>query len=161
MVYIGNSVRSGKPLTQGQKNCIQELDVYFKMKEAEYEKILNKNYEEVLALQKKLSGMKNAFSIVCLYYRNYRLFHITLPEETPLTRHRADELRKYLDPDLEGSHHFIDDLSVCYTMYKFWLRCCRGDINVLIAFSQDIPRLENALVIEQEVRLSSTDRRII
>ena len=141
---------------------ILELDVYFKMKEAECEKLLNKNYEEIKDLQKKLSRIKNAVSIVSLYYRNYRLFHKTLPEEFPHKVSRVESLRQYIESDIKESHRFIDDLPVCYALYKFWIRCCRCDINVLADFVQDIPgRLEDALVIEQEVRLSSTNRRIV
>ncbi len=150
------------PLTKGQKNCVQELDVYFKMKEAECERILSKNYEDVRMLQKKLPAMEKAVSVVSLYYRNYRLFHKTLPEEFPHRFRRAEGLRQYLEPVIKEGHHFIDDLPVGYALYKFWVRCCRGDINILIDFVQDIPgRLENILVIEWEVRLSSTDRRIV
>ena len=153
---------SKKSLSKSQKNMILELDVYFKMKEAECEKVLNKNYEEFKDLQKKLSKMKNAVSIVSLYYRNYRLFHKTLPEEFPHKVSHVEGLRQYIESDIKESHRFIDDLPVCYALYKFWIRCCRCDINVLADFVQDIPgRLEDALVIEQEIRLSSTNRRIV
>lgn len=151
-----------KTLSKGQKNMILELDVYFKMKEAECEKLLNMNYEEIKDLQKKLSRMKNAVSIVSLYFRNYRLFHKTLPVEFPHKVSHVEGLRQYIESDIKESHRFIDDLPVCYALYKFWIRCCRCDINVLADFVQDIlGRLEAALVIEQEVRLSSTNRRIV
>lgn len=161
-IEIPAGYNKGKPLTKAQKNMVQQLDVYFKMKEAECEKVLNKNYEEIKGLQKKLSRMKNAVSIVSLYFRNYRLFHKTLPEEFPHKVSHVEGLRQYIESDIKESHRFIDDFPVCYALYKFWIRCCRCDINVLADFVQNIPgRLEDALIIEQEVRLSSTNRRIV
>ncbi len=160
-IEIPAGYNKGKPLTKAQKNLVQQLDVYFKMKEAECEKVLNKNYEEIKGLQKNLPEMENRASIVSLFYSNYRLFHKAIREGYPQMGRRVDGLRQYIDPENKDDHYFIGDMPVCFSLYKFYLRFCRRDMNLLAELAEDIPqRLENILTIEQEVRLCSSQKII-
>lgn len=145
--------RLEKVMTQEQKNCIQELDVYFKMKEAECEKVMNKSLEEAKTLQKPGAPTNDVIIMVNLYYKNYRLFYKSIPEGFPYRPHTERLLRQL---DLQDPL-FISDIPVCLSLYKFWLRCCRRDMSFLNSFAQDIPnRLENILCIVRELRVRST-----
>ena len=134
-------------------DCIQELDVYFKMKEAECEKLMNRSLDEAKVLQRPDASPNTVITMVSLYYKNYRLFYKSIPDGYPC-RPNTERLLKYLDIE---EPLFIAGIPVCMSLYKFWLRYCRRDMIFLKSFAQDIPnRLENILCIVRELRVRST-----
>ena len=133
-------------MTEEQKNLIEQLNVYFKMKEDECETLLQKKYNEVVELQKTLPVKMNPVSIVSLCYKHLHLFEKSIPD--------GFTKRKILDI-------WVDDplcvagIPVCLSMYRFFNRICKTDMNLLKLFANDIPgRLENVLRIDNEMRLS-------
>ena len=105
-------------------DCIQELDVYFKMKEAECEKLMNRSLDEAKVLQRPDASPNTVITMVSLYYKNYRLFYKSIPDGYPC-RPNTERLLKFLDIE---EPLFIEGIPVCMSLYKFWLRYCRRDM---------------------------------
>lgn len=135
-------------MLEEEKNIIEQVNVYFKMKEDECETLMQKKHEEVLALQKTLPLKMNAISIVTLFYKHYYLFTNSIPQ---------GYTKRGIAALWAGEHEplFIKGIPVCLSMYRFYNRICKQDMNILKLFAENIPgRLENILRTDSEMRLS-------
>ena len=129
-------------LTADQRKRIEEVNVYFKMKEAECELLLKKKYEEVCALHARVPELKKYYAIVHFLYVRYKanedipIFTITSLESTAKK---------------DSKSYFIEELPVCYSLWFFWNSCSFYDCNIqrFMTITDDIPnKIEKFLDID-------------
>ena len=142
-VESGNEKLSQKlVLTADQRKRIEEVNVYFKMKEAECELLFKKKYEEVYAFHARVPELKKYYAIVHLLYVRDKAI-----EDTPIFTITSLESTAKRD---SGSF-FIEELPVCYSLLFFWNSCfcCDRNIKEFMNITDDIPnKLEKFLDID-------------
>ena len=102
-------------LSDEDKKRIEALDIFFKMKEEECNRILNKKYKEICQLKLKVPELTEETATVYLDYKpkgckqDYTLYGSSIPEK------RLFMVRGYDEP------HFIGSIQVCHSTWQFYM----------------------------------------
>ena len=139
-------------LTAEERKRIEDVNVYFKMKEAECELLLKKKYEEVCDLHARVPELNEYNAFISLCYR----FESNYPESFFILKSISS--RSSINDQFED---FIEDIPVCNSLFSFWNHrygCC-SDIQKFLYITDDIQnRLEKFLFIENRITLTDMNQ---
>jgi hypothetical protein len=131
-------------LTDEHKERINQINVFFKMKEDECLSVLQKKNEKLTELHARVPEFPQQQATVSLVYKpkgrsfDDQLFWEGIPESSRLyIRNRKEQ-------------HFIGELPVCESMWEFWHKCSGHgpDVDNFMKVTEDVPNnLEKYLTV--------------
>lgn len=135
-------------LTDAQKKRIEEVNVFFKMKEEECRSVLEREHKKLCELHKKVPEFEKNLTCTRLIYKTDKkeinFYTIYMPEVNN-------------DP---ATSLYIGDELVCAAMYQFWknYKICDYRIEIFMDITEDIPnKLAKSLEIESELQLTFSE----
>ena len=131
--------------TEEQKNRIEEVNVFFKLKEAECKQLLLQKYKKLSEYQKKIPEFDKAVTIKLIYHAGkFEIDIYNIP----------DPFNEDVCP------HYIGNVLVCSSLYEFWKHYLICDYSTvkLLALTDDIPNeVAKSLEIKTEMELTLTE----
>ena len=137
-------------LTEEEKKRIEEVNVYFKMKEAECVRLLKKRYEVVHKLHYNVLEFKEYYATVTLSYKDNEDYFADMYW---ISSQKSDENNK-------SRTEYFEEIPVCRSLSYFWRSYsgCGRDIKKFMYLTDDIPnRIENNFKITSVLCISDEE----